>query len=408
MFKNIDEALNWIMAQHKGELSFTDFKKVVEEIGNPQDDFKMIHVAGTDGKGSTVTFLRDLLMSQGYKVGTLQSPHFLTHLDRIRLNGENIKEEAFLRILNEHYDFFVDKHLGMFEMDYLIMCQYFKEEKIDYAIIEVGLGGRLDSTNVCNYPLLSIITTIGYDHMDRLGNTLEEICGEKCGIIKNNSHVLIGHLNDNLKEIVKDYCRRLNSSYFELGEYQDLGNRHFLYNGEEYQILSYAKYQLHNASLALCAFEQLAKICDMKIDKQKANDALSKTLWAGRFQIVRENPRVILDGAHNIHGVAALVESYKCLSGSKCIVFSALKRKEHKKMLEMLKKNCDCLILTTFEYHEALKQQDIIELADITDNDWAHAISEAIKSYDNVLVCGSLYFISEVAASYDFVKGERK
>ena len=402
MFNNISDALDWITRQHKGDLSFERFKEVVTELGNPQDDFYMVHVAGTDGKGSTVTYLRDLLMSQGFHVGTLQSPHFLTHLDRIRFDGENIEEEAFLRILNENAYYYISKNLGMFEMDYLIMCEYFKEKNADIVIVEVGLGGRLDSTNVVSRPALSIITTIGYDHMDRLGNTLEEICTEKCGIIKNDSKVLIGHLSDDLVAIVEEFCKERNSYFYRLEEYQDLGERRFCYLGEEYKLLSYAQYQKHNASLALKAFFLLADDLPFTYDLQAAKKALSSTVWRGRFEIVHENPRIILDGAHNIHGVEALCRSFDALSGSKAIVFSALKRKEHKKMLQMLKEHCDRLILTSFDYYEALKQEDISALADDIEPDYSLAIELAVKEYDNILICGSLYFISEVAEHIDF------
>ena len=178
MFVNIEEALAWIMNKRNNNYSFEHFKKVAEDFGNIQDKLKMVHVAGTDGKGSTVNYLADLLISQGFKVGTFTSPHYVTHLDRIRINGSNIPDQDFLKLLNKNYDFFIENDLSMFEMDYLLMAEYFYEEKVDYAVVEVGLGGRLDSTNIVKSPLLEIITTIGYDHMDRLGNTLTEICRE--------------------------------------------------------------------------------------------------------------------------------------------------------------------------------------------------------------------------------------
>ncbi len=160
MFTCIEEALDWVMKRRKEDTSFFDHVRNMAELGDPQDDFPMVHVAGTNGKGSTVAYLRDLLMSQGYKVGTLQSPHYETHLDRIRINGENIPGDVFMDILNEYYDFIIDHRMPMFEIDYLIMCQWFKREKIDIAVVEVGMGGRLDSTNVVHHPLLSVITTI--------------------------------------------------------------------------------------------------------------------------------------------------------------------------------------------------------------------------------------------------------
>ena len=399
-FTNIDEAIDWITTPQGNKHTFEHFKQVCKSIGNPQNSFYTIHVAGTDGKGSTVNYLRSLLMSQGYKVGTLTSPHYITHLDRIRVNDVNIKDDSFLDILNKNYDFFIENKLSMFEMDYLIMCEYFKQEKVDFAIVEVGLGGRLDSTNVADNTKLSIITTIGYDHMDRLGNTLEEICYEKCGIIKDNSMVLIGYLNENCKRIVKQETDKHNSIYYELGEYIDLGDRRFVYENEEYELSSYARYQLHNASLALNALDLISKNYGFDIDRNNAKQALKNAIWRCRFEIVKENPRVILDGAHNIHGVNALVKSFDQFTGSKCIVFSALKRKDYIGMLEILKKHCDKLVITSFEKNGVI---DLNEFKDYTTNeDYTDAINQAIKEYDNILICGSLYFMSEVVLNYKF------
>lgn len=400
MFNNIEQAIDWIQNRRNTGHTFDNFKSVCNSIGNPQNSFYTIHVAGTDGKGSTVSYLRDLLMSQGYKVGTLQSPHYITHLDRIRINNNNIPGDIFLKILNEKYDFFIENSLSMFEMDYLIMVDYFIQEHVDFAIVEVGIGGRLDATNVVDNTKLSIITTIGYDHMELLGDTLPQICNEKCGIIKDDSKILIGHLDEECIQVVKDNASKHNAKFYELGEYKDLGNRKFEYEGEEYSILSYADYQLHNACLALKAFKIISDDYRFNIDYSKAKKYLASSLWQNRFEIVRDNPRVILDGAHNIHGVEALGKSFDKFNGSKCIVFSALKRKEYKKMVDELKKHTDKLIITTFDNYGVM---DIAEFKEYeTYDDYIKAIDYAINNYDNVLICGSLYFLSDVVLNYKF------
>lgn len=400
MFVNIEEAVNWVMNRRRNDSSFEHFKEVMETLGNPQNNFYTIHVAGTDGKGSTVTFLRDLLMSHGYKVGTLQSPHYIVHQDRIRVNNVNIKDDSFINLLNKNYDLIIKENLGMFEIDYLIMCDYFAQEKIDYAIIEVGIGGRLDSTNVIDNTKLSIITTIGYDHMDRLGDTLEKICYEKCGIIKQNSKTLIGHLNDSCKEVVSKVCDSRNNQLYVLDNYLDKGDRKFVYNNNEYELLSFAKYQMHNASLALKAFELLSIDCKFSIDYGLAKQAIKASSWPNRFELVKSNPNVILDGAHNIHGVSALVESIDYLKGSKIIIFSALKRKEYQKMLDLLISHCDELIITTFDNNEVI---DLNEFNNYhVNSNYIDAINYGIKNYDNIIICGSLYFLSDVVLNYKF------
>lgn len=399
-FNDIDSAIEFVTGLKNTGHSFSDFKKICNELGNPQNKFKTIHVAGTNGKGSTVSYLKDLLISHGFKVGTYTSPHYITHLDRIRINNNNIDEKSFIKYLNKYYELYKDVNLSMFEYDYLIMCDYFIDNNIDYAIIEVGLGGKLDATNVVDNTLLSIITTIGYDHMERLGDTLEKICFEKCGIIKHNSNVVIGHLDNNCVQVVKDKCAIENSNLYELKQIQTLEDRTFIFEDNKYKILSYAKYQYHNACLALYAFKTLCHLNNIEFDYKLAYNALKNSDWKARFEIVSENPRIILDGAHNIHGVEALVKSFDMFDGKKCIIFSALKRKEYNKMIDVLSKHCDKLIITTF------KNNEVIDLSDFKNylcvDDYSKAIDYAKDRFDTILVCGSLYFMSEVVLHYNF------
>lgn len=400
MFDNIDQALEWIQNRRNTGHTFDRFKEVCANINNPQNSFYTIHVAGTDGKGSTVSYLRDLLMSQGFKVGTLQSPHYITHLDRIRINNVNISSDVFLELLNKNYVFFIRNDMSMFEMDYLIMCEYFAREQVDFAIVEVGIGGRLDATNVVDNTKLSIITTIGFDHMELLGDTLPKICKEKCGIIKKDSKALIGKLDNECIEVVDNVANEMNCKLYKLEDYIDKGERSFVFENEEYEILSYADYQKHNASLAIKAFNIICDDIGYKYDLCKAKAALKDSIWQNRFEIVKENPRVILDGAHNIHGVEALAKSFDKFSGSKCIVFSALKRKEYTKMVELLRAHTDELVITKFDNYGAI---DINEFKQYkTYDNYIDAIDYAIGKYDNVLICGSLYFLSDVVINYKF------
>ena len=330
----------------------------------------------------------------------MQSPHYITHLDRIRINNNNIEADTFLKLINDNYDFYIQNDLSMFEIDYLIMCEYFKMNKVDFAIIEVGIGGRLDATNVVDNTKLSIITTIGYDHMELLGDTLPKICFEKCGIIKDNSKILIGHLNDECKDVVRQEAKKHNAEYIEVGEYSDLGDRRFEYENDIFSIESYADYQLHNASLAIKGFKVIASDCEFNINWSDAKHALEKSIWQNRFEIVKQNPTVILDGAHNIHGVEAVSKSFDKFNGSKCVVFSALKRKEYKKMVDMLNEHTDKLIITKFDNYGVIDIDEFKEYE--TYDNYISAIDYAINNYDNVLICGSLYFLSDVVLNYKF------
>ena len=394
-FKKIDEALVWIMQRRKAQ-GFAHFSEVIEDLGHPEKDFKLIHVAGTNGKGSCVTYIRDGLMALGYKVGTLQSPHYKTHLDRIRINGIDIDERTFLDILNEKVDFFIANDLNMFEMDYLIMCEYFKREKVDLVITEVGMGGRLDSTNVVRHPLLTIIVTIGHDHMEVLGDTLEDITYEKCGIIKDESAVLVGDLDSDLKDIVKEEAKRHNARYIETLPYIDLLDRSFIYRDHIYDLYSYAKYQKHNASVALEAIYYLDEIEMIKMDEDKIYEAFKKTIWQGRFEIIKEEPLVIIDGAHNIEGIKALISSIADIDLPKGILFSAIKGKEYDKMLRLLKDNADEVVLTTFDSPKGLMdiEKESTELDIKVIKDMKEAYDYLYGRYSCIVVCGSLYFLS--------------
>ncbi len=393
MFKNIDEGLNWLIHRRAEKHDFAAFKKLMAFLGNPQDDFKTIHVAGTNGKGSTVTYLRDLLLYHGYKVGTLQSPHYLTHLDRIRINGDNIPEDVFLRLLNKYYELFVEYDLNMFEMDFIIMCFYFKEANVDYAIIETGIGGRLDSTNVLNNPLLAIIVSIGYDHMDRLGNTLDLILLEKLGIVKENRPLLIGQLAEDLKAECLSYCKDKGSSLYCIKPYTKKSMGEFIYDGHLYHLRSLADYQLHNAALALTAFDILAALEKINKDVDKCIKAINSSLWPGRFELICEKPNIILDGAHNIDGIKALCASIDNLKGSKAVLFAALKTKEYQKMIALIRQHVDALILTSFDYPLACGKDDY-QSADYRQN-YREALEELKGQYDNIIIAGSLYFLSD-------------
>ena len=400
MFANTAEAVKWVSSRRKTDYSLDHFREVCHSLGDPQDGLYIIHVAGTNGKGSTVNYLADLLMSQGFKVGTITSPQYLTYLDRIRINGRNIDEASFLEIVNENYDLFIQNGLSMYEMDYLIMCSYFLKENVDIAIVETGIGGRYDPTNVSEHTKLSIITSIGYDHMELLGDTLEKICYDKSGIIKENSDVLCGKLSGECLDIVRQEAAKKNAHVYVLDDFDVLSENRFRFHEREYILSSFASYQLHNASLAIYALELTARKKGFEIDYEKAAEALEKSLWHLRFEIVKENPRVILDGAHNTHGIEAMLKSFDRFFGSKCIIFSALKRKEYRKMAEMLKEHCDRLIITSFENGEAIGPKEMADYEVV--EDYREAIAEAMISYDNILICGSLYFLSDVVLHVEF------
>ena len=212
--------------------------------------------------------------------------------------------------------------------------------------------------------------------------------------------MLIGQLPAECIEIVEKECELHHSKLYHIKDYEDLADRKIKVDNQIYQLSSYASYQKHNATLALTALDIISEDYGFEIDIEKSQKAIYDALWNCRFEIVEENPRVILDGGHNINGIEALVKSFDQFDGSKCIIFSALKRKEYQKMIKILDKHCDKLVITTFDNKDAI---DLDEFKDYeTNDDYIKAIDEAISNYDNVLICGSLYFMSDVVLNYKF------
>lgn len=400
MFNTIDEAIDFVLNRPRGEIKFDVFKKICDKLGNPQNGFKYIHVTGTNGKGSTITYLRDLLMAHGFSVGTLQSPHFITHLDRIRVNGENIDSDFFLDSINKNKDFYLENNIGMFEIDYLVALDYFRKKNVDFVIIEVGIGGRLDSTNVVDDTALSIITSIGLDHTELLGDTLEKICIEKSGIIKNNSEAVVSDLPDSLINIISDKTKGTNSNLHIVKDIKLKENNTFIYKNNKYKLNTSALYQVSNASLAIESLELLSKKYGFVIDNDKVNNALNNFVWRGRYDIVSNNPKIILDGAHNIEGITKLIETFDKEKGKKLIVFSALKRKSFKEMNVLLKSHSNKYIATTFDYPGSVDKDDFQDVEFV--QDYVDYINKNKENYDVILICGSLYFISDVVNKLSF------
>jgi dihydrofolate synthase/folylpolyglutamate synthase len=280
-------------AAYKADLSNTI--TLVNYLGNPEKRFKTIHVAGTNGKGSTSHMLASVLQEAGYKVGLYTSPHLKDFRERIKINGEMIPKRSVTSFMKTHQSFFIANQLSFFEMTVGLAFDYFAKEKVDIAIIEVGLGGRLDSTNVI-VPEVSVITNIGLDHTQFLGDTLEKIATEKAGIIKNSIPVVVGEVTSETLPVFKHIAKKNNAS---------------LMLAEEDSIKYYpcdlkGEYQLANQRTARVALEQLDAtvftISEAHI-KRGLLRVVANTGLLGRWQVLNENPKVICDTAHNKEGL---------------------------------------------------------------------------------------------------------
>jgi len=306
------ETITWLFAQlpmyqrigadaYKIDLSNT--LKLTKYLGEPQESFKSVHVAGTNGKGSTSHLLASVLQESGYKVGLYTSPHLKDFRERIKINGEMIPKESVVNFVEKHQSFFEENHLSFFEMTVGLAFDYFRKEKVDIAIIEVGLGGRLDSTNVIT-PEVSVITNIGLDHTLFLGTTLKKIASEKAGIIKPNIPVVIGETTSETKTVFQKKADQKQSPIVFVEE-ETLPN---------YKTDLLGSYQIKNVKTALVTLKTLQKK-GWKISEENSKAGFLKVVkntgLQGRWQILNKNPKVICDTAHNKEGLILVMEQLK-------------------------------------------------------------------------------------------------
>lgn len=399
-FQNHIEFMDYLLPRlNQGRYGLDHFKIAMDSLENPQFNLKVIHIGGTNGKGSTTNFLRSIYQASGYKVGTFTSPHLEVHNDRIRINDIYISNEKLVEYGNKYWEIFDEFNLSMFEIDVLIAVMYFIDEKVDIACFEVGLGGRLDATNIVD-PIASVITTIGMDHMEYLGDTLEKISAEKAGIIKKNRPVFVGEPKEVCVQVFKEKAQQENCEFIHVNLAQQVHIDEgccFTFDKQVIHLKSLARYQANNAHLALVVASHLND--QFPIDLNKAIEAMKKTQWKGRFEIVEEPTRIILDGAHNEHGMRALIESVDILRHPRVAVFSALKDKDTDAMIKDLLQVCDHVIVTHFEFHRAESLQNLAKNFDVLAiEDSKKAIEKGLQLSKNgsLLITGSLYFISLV------------
>lgn len=305
--------------------NITDFCRQLE---NPQHKFKSIHIAGTNGKGSTAHIIASVLQNSGYNVGLYSSPHLLDFRERIKINGEYISKERVLQFVEKNTPYCEIHQSTFFEWTTALAFEYFAEKKVDFAIIETGLGGRLDSTNII-HPILSIITSIGLDHTHVLGSTLEEIAFEKAGIIKSKTPVVIGTVTEILYTVFSNKADEVSAPLHLASNESD-------YRNESDLNPSYQKDNLNLAFTAITLLKQMGFSCDFK--KGIKNVAIT-TGFIGRWQVVSNSPKIILDCAHNTEGIRVCMTELNNLRGKKHIAFGTVNDKEHDAIFRVLPKN---------------------------------------------------------------------
>lgn len=399
MWKDAKELIEEIENRKNRGNTLENFKKYMESIGNPHKDIKAIHIAGTNGKGSTTNYIRSILQNAGYKTGSFTSPYIITHRDRIRINDLYISEEKFVEIAHQYYTGWMKWDLSMFEIDMAIACIWFKEQQVDFAVFETGLGGRLDFTNILT-PMVSVITNIGMDHMELLGDTYEKIAEEKAGIIKAGIDVITAESKKECLQVFFQHARNKNCTCICIEETTPVWKDNTLYfhykEFKDIALSTKAEYQCNNAALALETILYLQEHKNIQVTQEQIRKGLFEAIWIGRFEILREQPLFILDGAHNSHGIKALCNSLKGIQDIQ-IIFSVLKDKNFEEMLQQLETITKDIVVCPFLNARALDVHILENRAHITVNDsYKDAINEALKKEKPIVVTGSLYFISEV------------
>ncbi|OMP67750.1 bifunctional folylpolyglutamate synthase/dihydrofolate synthase [Domibacillus epiphyticus] len=421
------EAISWIHGRLRTGIKpgLTRMEWMMEQLNHPEQRLKAVHIGGTNGKGSTTTMLRSILNEAGYEVGTFTSPYIEQFNERISVNGRSISDEEItelakkIRLLADEME---DMEFGgpsEFEIITAMAFYYFAfVHPVDIVLFEVGLGGRLDSTNIV-HPILSIITTIGMDHIAFLGDTLADIAFEKAGIIKSGVPVITSVHQPEALDVIDRTAKERKAPVYLAGRdfsAEWIGSSE---KGEKFHFQSaFSKrdhletglagiHQVQNAALAVMAADFIRAFYSFLIEYEHVEIGLKKARWPGRFETISESPLIIADGAHNEEGIKALVQTLEQRFSNKhiTILFAAMKDKPLDAMINQLKAAADQLYFVPFSFPRAAQKEDysifVTDTEAITDS--YESIIRSFKAnatQDHILlITGSLYFISEVKRS---------
>ena len=366
MFEKIDDALDYI-ENKRIKRTLEQFKETLSCSGFFTGYNNVIHITGTNGKGSTAKFLQLILSGHGYRVGTFTSPYLIKHNDRICIDGKMIDDDALLRIINELEPVIETHGLSMFEIDLLICLKWFEDKELDFLIFEAGIGGLQDKTNIFN-SRISAITNVSFDHQEMLGNSLREICENKMGIIRPDSTFLTSESNEELVEMMAATCLQLQTKFIKpnLDELR--------INGRIVAMKFQPEYQKANCILAVAIAQEL-----ITLDLQTTVEAIKQFSLPLHFERI---DKFILDGSHNPAGIRALLKSIAELSNV-AIVFSALDDKDNDLMLKLL----DNYPVYVSSFPDFRQKQNKYE-------NFTNTLSKIYQKYDTIILTGSIHFVS--------------
>lgn len=396
------------------KLGLDNIKNFLDHLGNPQLDLKTIHIAGSNGKGSTAAFTASILQENNYTVGLYTSPHFVKFNERISINNALIEDEYIVEFFNLHEKYIDEFKLTFFEVTTALAFRYFSDMDVDFSVIETGLGGRLDATNVLN-PLACVITSISLEHTNVLGNKLEKIAFEKSEIIKRGAKVFIGKLPSQAEEVIVEKCKREGCQLFKIEDYTlEKGDRVELYT-EEVELIDWVNplkgnYQKYNAALAGLVVTKIIQLDDDEIISRGIKNVIVNTGIQGRYEYYHRNPAVLFDSAHNSEGVSAFIQEFCKETGQydkRTLLFGALKDKSVQDMLKILVPVFDEIFITKINNERSAAIEDITLIA----NDLGTKVEVCINPVDFVqdflkgsernclVVLGSMYLIGEIKSA---------
>ncbi len=422
-----DDAVKYLQSLEKlGSIPGTEtIRELLFRVHNPHNSLQVIHIAGTNGKGSVGAFLESILLSAGYKVGRYASPAVFDDLEIITYNRNTISKKEFSELVykvKQANDAMEADGLHLatrFEVETAVAFLYFTQKHTDYALIECGMGGLLDATNVFEHPLLSVITNISYDHMSFLGNSLAEIAAHKAGIMKSGCMAIATHSNEESDTALQDYANYIGANFKWNNnalhyEYTDPNGLHCKdCDGNEFVLSLIGSYQLQNAALAICAVKMILPSLDYEIIKAGMKDAR----WPGRFEIIYSKPTIIIDGAHNPDGMEGLSDTLRKQYPSQKVicVIGVFADKDYTKELEILAPYVrEYICIETPHHKRALSAKKLAEMIrmhyDVPVSDFTN-ISDALTyakerttAQDIILCCGSLShlkFIKHIIQSWE-------
>lgn len=418
MIKDKDYYLDWVYGRGNSAGKRRDLsaiKALLNELDNPQDKIQVIHIAGTNGKGSTANFIANTLALK-VKCGLFTSPYMVEINEEVKINGISISDDDFFTYIEmikpicERLDEINLKNT-YFEVMTALMFKYFYDKKVDVCVIETGLGGRLDSTNIVKKPIASLITTISMDHTNILGNTIEEIAQNKAGIIKENVPVFIYPQEKPALDIIKKEAFEKNARIYDF-KFDEIKIKNENESFNEFDFRTYkniktsliGKVQIYNACNAINLLDYFKG--EFNIDEETIKRGIYESTNPGRLQIISKDPRVLIDGSHNKESIDALINSLKNFRYDKLIVgFSVLKDKDYKYIIDKLSQIADEIVITSVDNPRAF---EICELKKIVKEKFSNVkgFKDIIKAYeytkskagsnDLVLWCGSLYLVGEI------------